>query len=93
MTRPIIESTRSPADHGAPSVASSVMTLLVFFTIAMIPPLVVTYPAAAAVLFAGAIVAAGVAISLAGLVRRHRGSLRRIDVPGIGTVEYRVRRS
>ncbi len=93
MTRPIIESTRSPADHDAPSVASSLMTLLVFFTIFMTLPLVITYPVASVVLLATVAVLAGVVRNLARLARRHRGSLRRIDVPGIGTVEYRVRRS
>ncbi|MFC6754464.1 hypothetical protein [Halorubrum tibetense] len=85
---------RSPLPSGSPpSIGGTILTLLAFFALAAVALFVVTYPVASVVLLATAVVLAGVARNLAQLARRHRGSLRRIDVPGIGTVEYRVVRS
>jgi len=76
-----------------PSIGGSIMTLLVFFALTALALFVISYPVAAVVTAAAVIVVVGVLRNLARLARRHRGSLRRIDIPGIGTVEYRVLRS
>ena len=76
-----------------PSVGGSILTLLAFFALAAFALFVVSYPVAAVASAIAVVAVAGVARSLARFARRHRGSLRRIDVPGIGTVEYRVLRS
>jgi len=86
-------SDRPSPPRSPPSVGGSILTLLAFFALAAFALFVVSYPVAAVASAVAAVVVAAVARGVAALVRRHRGSLRRIDIPGIGTVEYRVRRS
>ncbi len=81
----------SPLPPGSPpSIGGTIFTLLAFFAITAIALFAVSYPLASAVLAATAVVITVGAYSIVRLARRHRGSLRRIDIPGIGTVEYRV---
>jgi len=76
-----------------PSVGGSILTLLAFLALAAFALFVVSYPLAAVASAIAVVVVAAVVRSFARLVRRHRGSLRQIDIPGIGTIEYRVLRS
>ncbi len=83
----------SSLPRSPPSIGGSILTLLSFFALTAFVLFAVSYPVAAVVSTAAVIVVAGVVRNLVRLTRRHRGSIRRIDIPGIGTVEYRVLRS
>ena len=60
---------------------------------APLPFLVVAYPQVAVGLLIGGVAVAALSLSLAAHVRRHRGTVRRVTLPGFGTVEYRFTRA
>lgn len=66
---------------------------LAFAVLLALPFLVVAYPVAAVALVAGGVAFAALSRLLVDRVRRHRGSVRHITLPGLGTVEYRFTRT
>jgi len=83
----------SPSGTRPPSVGESLGTFLGFLLIVSAALLAITYPFAVLTVLLGT---AAVVVIGRRLVRgfvRHQGTIRRVDVPGLGTVEYRVVRS
>jgi len=64
---------------------------LAFLALIMLPLLIVSYPLVSAGLLAGGVAVVALGRSIA----RHvdRGTVRKISLPGLGTVEYRFTRS
>ena len=56
------------------------------------PLVIASYPTLAAAVTAVGIVVVGAWRTLSRYLTRHRGTRHTIDVPGIGTIEYRVTR-
>lgn len=76
-----------------PSAESSLFGLGGFVALLALPFLVVAYPLVTAALLIGGVAVAALSRSVVDHVRRHRGTVRRIILPGLGTVEYRFTRA
>ncbi len=72
---------------------SSPQGLAAFVALLTLPFLVVGYPLIAAGLLIAGVAVAVLSRSLVDHVRRHRGRVRRVTLPGLGTVEYRFTRA
>lgn len=86
------ETRDSPSRDAPPSVGGSLATLLSFLLVASAAMAALTHPFAVAAALAGVVAVALVVRTVLRLAVRRRGTLRRVDVPGLGTVEYRVLR-
>lgn len=64
-----------------------------FLVLLTLPFIAVAYPLLAVGVFAGGVALAALSRIVAASVRRHRGAVRRITLPGLGTVEYRLTHS
>lgn len=77
--------------HGPPATGGSIVGVFAIPIVVMALLWAVSYPQLAAAVVGGALVAAALLrLGFAVLARRLEGGLREIDVPGLGTVEFRV---
>ncbi|MWV63592.1 hypothetical protein GRS48_01960 [Halorubrum sp. JWXQ-INN 858] len=81
---------RAFAPTTPPSIGSSIGALLGFFVLVSTALVAATYPLAALATLTALV---AVLIGLRSLAGRTRGTLRRIDFPGLGTVEFRFLRA
>lgn len=70
----------------------SVTGSFAFAALLAVPFFVAAYPVVAVALVTGGLVLAALSWSIGRRVRRHRGSIRHLTLPGFGTVEYRFTR-
>jgi len=78
---------------GSPSPDRSPEGFVAFVALLAFPFLVAAYPLVAIGLLVGVVAVAALSRSLVAHVRRHRGAVRRVTLPGLGTVEYRLTRA
>jgi len=77
----------------SPSPDGSSKGIVAFLALLTLPFLVAAYPLVAVGLLVGIVAVVALSRSLAARVRRHRGAVRRVTLPGLGTVEYRFTRA
>lgn len=77
----------------APSSGGSPLGSLVFVLLLALPFFVASYPLLSVALLTGGVAAAVLSRSFVRNLRRHHGAVRRITLPGLGTVEYRFTRT
>lgn len=75
-----------PTDRSAVGIAA-------FVTVLTLPFILAAYPLIAVGLLVGGVAVAVLSRTLVAHLRRHRGTVRRVTLPGLGTVEYRFTRA
>lgn len=77
----------------APSSGGSSLGSLVFVLLLALPFFVASYPLLPVALLAGGVAVVVLSRTLARNLRQHHGAVRRLTLPGLGTVEYRFTRT
>lgn len=81
-----------PIEHETAPRNRSITGSLAFAALLAVPFFIAAYPVAAVALVAGGLALAALSWSIGRRVRRHRGAIRHLTLPGFGTVEYRFTR-
>jgi hypothetical protein len=84
---------RHTSGSGVLSTGSSPKGTAAFIALFTLPLFIAEHPLAAVALLISGVAVAAISRSIADHVRRHRGSVRHLTLPGLGTVEYRFTRT